>query len=109
MDNNNLNIKFVGYSDGGTLKQALKNRNYNMDLETFYNAVNQTTTCGCSCCKQDTVNLYCIQPISLPIKPTVLSLCVECLQSLPLILTVIGVDCGGSPPQLVDRKYVRWV
>lgn len=102
---NNINIKFMGYSDAGTLKQALKSRNFNMNLATFYKSVNQTTNSGCSCCKQDNVNLYCIQPISLPIKPVVLSLCVECLKSLPLELTIINIESNGAPPALISRTY----
>ena len=43
MDNNNISIKFIGHSSDGQLKKALKHRNYNMDLETFYNAVNQSS------------------------------------------------------------------
>ena len=103
----NISVKFLGHSGDGQLKQALKNRNYNMDLATFYKSVNQTTTCGCCCCKQDTTDLYCIQPISLPIKPAVLSLCVECLKSLPLGLSVINLNGRGAPPQLIDSIYVQ--
>ena len=106
MDNNNDNIKFVGYSADGTLKQALKNRKYTMDLKDFYNAVNQASSSGCSCCKQDDVKVYCIQLVGLaPIKPTVLSLCDECLKSLPIELTVINLSSKGSPPLLIDRQY----
>ncbi len=54
---NNINIKFLGHSSDGQLKQALKHRNYSMDLKEFYNAVNQTTSSGCSCCKQETHKL----------------------------------------------------
>lgn len=107
MNNNNFNIKFMGYSGDGQLKRVLKHRNYSMDLETFYNAVNHTTNSGCSCCKQDTSDLYCIQPVSLPIKPTVLSLCVECLESLPSGLSVINISGRGAPPQLIDSIYVQ--
>lgn len=106
-NNNNLSINFMGHSADGRLKDTLKHRNYNMDLETFYKSVNQTTNTGCSCCKQDTTDLYCIQPISLPIKPTVLSLCVECLKSLPLGLSVINLSGRGAPPQLTDNIFIQ--
>ncbi|MDR3597093.1 hypothetical protein [Clostridium sp.] len=107
-NNNNLNISFVGYA-GGSMKKALKNRTYAIHLEDFYKAVNQDTTSGCcSCCKKETI-IYAILPVLLPIKATALSICYECLRSLPLELTVTGVDCNGAPAQLIDRKYVRWV
>jgi hypothetical protein len=106
---NNINIKFVGYAGDGTMKNALKHRTYAISLEDFYNAVNQDSSGCCSCCKQENIILYAIQPVLLPIKATAVSLCYECLKSLPLELTVIGVDCNGAPPQLIDRKYESWV
>jgi hypothetical protein len=102
---NNINIKFVGYSDAGTMKNALNHRTYTVNLETFYNAVNQDSSGCCSYCKQETHKLYCIQPVSLPIKHTALSMCYECLKSLPIELTVINIDSNGSPPLLIDRQY----
>jgi len=108
-NNNNINISFVGYASDRNMKKALKHRTYAINLEDFYNAVNQDSSGCCSCCKQENVILYALQPVLLPIKATALSLCDECLRSLPLELTVIGVDCNGAPPQLIDRKYVRWV
>ncbi len=110
-NNNNISINFVGYAGGHSMKKALKNRTYAINLEDFYKAVNQDTTSSgcCSCCKQENIILYAIQPVLMPIKATALSLCDECLRSLPLELTVIGVDCNGAPPQLIDRKYVKWV
>ncbi len=105
----NINISFVGYASDGNMKKALKHRTYAINLEDFYSAVNQDNTSGCcSCCKKETT-VYAIQPVLLPIKHTALSICGECLQSLPLELTVIGVDCNGAPPQLIDRKYESWV
>ncbi len=99
------NIKFLGYSADGTLKQALKNREKPMYLETFYDAVNQTTDSNCcSCCKQE-VTIYAVQPVSLPIKPTVLSLCAECISKLPMELTAINLSGNGAPPLLVDKIY----
>lgn len=59
------NIKFLGYFSDGTLKKACKQCKNPTSLDTFYNAV---------------------QPVELPIKSAVLSLCVECLSSLPLAL-----------------------
>jgi len=101
----NTNITFVGYSSDGTMKQALKNRKYNINLEDFYNAVN-TTGSGCSCCKQEDVNVYAVQPVGIPqIKPSILSICSDCLQSLPIELTVINLDSHGAPPLLIDRTY----
>lgn len=111
MDNNNSNISinFVGYAGDRNMKNVLKNRTYAIYLDEFYDKVNQDNTSGCcSCCKKETT-IYAILPVLLPIKDTALSLCDECLRSLPLELTVIGVDCGGAPAQLIDRKYVRWV
>lgn len=108
-NNNNISINFVGYSSNSDMKKALKNRTYATSLEDFYSAVNQDSNGCCSCCKQENVILYAILPVLLPINATALSLCDECLMSLPLELTVIGVDCNGAPPQLVDRKYERWV
>lgn len=105
MDNTNINIKFVGYSSDGTMKNALKHRTYNTSLETFYGAVNQDSSGCCSCCKHDDVKVYCIQPVSLPIKATALSMCYECLKSLPIELTVINLDSDGAPPLLIDRMY----
>jgi hypothetical protein len=91
------------------MKNALKHRTYDINLDEFYDKVNQTTSSGCcSCCKKETT-IYAIQPVLLPIKAKVLSICDECLKSLPFELTVIGVDCNGAPPQLIDRKYDRWV
>lgn len=103
--NSNNNIKFLGYASDFNLKQALKHRKYTMSLKDFYNNVNQTTSSGCSCCKQDGVKVYCILPVGLPIKPIALSLCAECLQSLPMALTVINLDSNGAPPTLIYRQY----
>jgi len=104
----NINISFVGYA-GGDMKKALKNRTYAISLEDFYSAVNQDNTKSgcCSCCKKETT-VYAVLPVLLPIKATALSLCYECFRSLPLELTVVGVDCNGAPPQLIDRKYESW-
>ena len=75
------------------------------ELETFYNAVNQSTTSGCcSCCKQEVI-VYAVQPVGLPIKPTVLSLCVECARRIPVALEVINLSSKGAPPLLVDKIY----
>ena len=107
MDNNNIKVKvnFVGYAGDGTLKRALKSRKNPMDLETFYYVVNQTTTCGCSCCNQD-VKVYAIYVVGIPqIKSTTLSLCSECARALPEELTVISVDSNGAPPTLIYKKY----
>lgn len=100
-----MDIKFVGYSDAGTLKQALKHRTYNISLEDFYSAVSQDSSNCCSCCKQENITLYCVQPVSLPIKHTALSMCYECLKSLPIQLTVINLSGKGAPPLLIDRIY----
>lgn len=107
MDSNN--IKFVGYSADGTMKTALKHRDNPIKLDTFYNAVNQDSSNCCSCCKKENIILYAILPVGLPIKATALSLCDECLRSLPVELTVINIDSNGAPPQLIDRKYERCV
>jgi hypothetical protein len=106
---NNISISFLGYSDAGTMRNALKNRTYNTSLKDFYNAVNQDSSNCCSCCKQENIPLYCVQPVLMPIKATALSLCDECLRSLPLELTVINIDCNGTPPTLIDRIHVRLV
>lgn len=99
------NIKFLGYSADGTFKKALKNRENPMKLETFYNVVNQVTSSGCcSCCNQEVI-VYAVQPVSLPIKTTVLSLCTECLRSLPVELEVINLSSKGAPPLLIDKIY----
>lgn len=101
----NINIKFAGYFSDGTMKNALKHRENPMDLETFFKAVNQTTTSGCSCCKQD-VRVYCIMPVGIPqIKPTTLSLCYKCLKALPEAFEVINIDSNGCPPTLINRTY----
>jgi hypothetical protein len=103
MDNSNNNIRFVGYCADGTLRQALKHRKYAMNLKDFYNAVNQASS-GCSCCKQDDVKVYCMQPVGLLIKQTVLSLCVNCISNkLPIELTIINIDSNGAPPLLISR------
>lgn len=95
------NIKFLGYSADGTIKKALRNRKNPMSLETFYTAVNQATIGGCSCCKHD-AKVYCIQPVGIvQIKATALSLCIECLRSLPTELEVINIDSNGAPPALI--------
>jgi hypothetical protein len=47
-------IKSVGYSSDGTFKNALKSRKNPIELETFYNAVNQVSSNCFSCCKQET-------------------------------------------------------
>lgn len=104
MDNTNISIKFVGNFADGQLKAALKHRTYNISLEDFYNSVNQPSSSGCSCCKQDDVNLYCILPVELPIKQTTLSMCDRCLQALPIELTVINIDSVGCPPTLISRQ-----
>lgn len=98
-----MDIKFWGYSPDGSFKRACKNRENPMKLETFYNAVNQGTVGGCSCCTQD-VRVYAIYPVGLQqIKQTVLSLCYECLRSLPTDLKVINIDSNGAPPALIYR------
>lgn len=99
MDNN---TKFLGYCLDGTFKNALKTRKKHGTLKDFYEAVNQAS---CSCCKKETIILYAVQPVELPIKPTVLSLCIECLKSLPMELTVINLDSGGAPPLLINKIY----
>lgn len=104
MNNTNISINFVGNFADGQLKAALKHRKYNLSLETFYNAVNQSTTDGCSCCKKENVVIYAVVPVGLPIKPTVLSLCDECIQALPIELTVINLDSNGCPPTLISRQ-----
>lgn len=93
------NIKFLGYFADGTFKKACKRRENPTILDTFYNAVNQATASGC--CKQEVI-VYAVQPVELPIKPTVLSLCVGCLSSLPLALEVINLSSHGAPPLLVQ-------
>lgn len=101
----NINIKFLGYSADGSFKRAYKKRENPMSLETFFSAVNQATVGGCSCCKQDVI-VFAVQPVGIPqIKPTALSLCVECLRSLPVELEVINIDCNGAPPLLIDKIY----
>ncbi len=101
MDINNIN--FVGFSADGQFKRAYKHRENPMLLETFYGAVNQATAGGCSCCKKD-VRVYCIYPVGIvQIKIKVLSLCEECLRSLPKELKVINIDSNGSPPTLIYR------
>ncbi|MBC2581775.1 hypothetical protein [Clostridium sp. DJ247] len=96
------NIKFLGYFADGTFKKACKQRENPTSLDTFYNAVNQATASGCcSCCKQEVI-VYAVQPVELPIKPAVLSLCVECLSSLPIALEVINLSSHGAPPLLVQ-------
>lgn len=96
-------INFVGYSADGSFKRALRSRENPMDLETFYNAVNQTTSIGfCRCCKQENI-VFAVMTCGLPIKPYVLSLCVECLRSLPVELDVINVDSNGAPPALIYK------
>jgi hypothetical protein len=99
------NIKFLGYSADGTFKNALKTRKKHGTLEDFYNKVNQASSNCCSCCKQENITLYAVQPVGLPIKPTVLSICYECLKLLPKELTVINLSGKGSPPLLIDRQY----
>lgn len=98
-------IRFVGYFADGPFKQALKNRKTPMELETFFTAVNQAAAGGCSCCTQD-VRVYAIYSVGLQqIKQSVLSLCTECLKSLPVELEVINIDSNGSPPALIDKIY----
>lgn len=99
------NIKFVGYSDAGTMKTALKHRSSPIELETFYKRVNQASNGCCSCCKKENVVIYAIQPVGLPIKANALSLCYECLRSLPKELTVINTDSNGAPPALIYKIY----
>lgn len=99
MDTNN--IKFVGFSADGQFKMAYKHRESPMSLEAFYGAVNQATAGGCCCCKKD-VRVYCIYPVGIvQIKTKVLSLCCECLRSLPKELEVINIDSNGSPPTII--------
>jgi len=96
-------IKFLGYSADGSFKNAYKHRENPIELETFFNAVNQVTSSGCSCCRQD-VRVFAIQPVGIvQIKPTVLSLCTECLRSLPQELEVINIDSNGATPALIYR------
>lgn len=103
MDNTNTNISFVGYASDKTMQNALKNQENPIKLETFYNAVNQTTTSGCcSCCKKET-RVYAIYPVRLPIKAKVLSICYECLKALPKSLTVININSNGAPPALISQ------
>ena len=90
------NIKFLGYFSDGTFKKAYKQCENPTSLDTFYNAVNQAT--ASRCCKQDVI----VYAVELPIKPAVLSLCVECLSSLPLALEVITLSSHGAPPLLVQ-------
>lgn len=108
MDNNNVKIdaNFVGYAADGILKSALKNRTNPMELETFYEAVNQDTTTGkCSCCKQENLILYAIYVAGVPqIKHSTLSLCSECCSHLPSALKVISIDSNGAPPTLIYNK-----
>jgi hypothetical protein len=99
------NIKFLGYCADGTLKMALKTRKKHGTLEDFYKSVNQMSSSGCSCCRKETHKLYCIQPVGLPIKPTILSLCDECIRQLPEALTIINLSGKGSPPLLIDKIY----
>lgn len=95
------NIKFLGNFSDGTLKKACKQRENPTSLDTFYNAVNQATASRCcSCCKQEVI----VYAVELPIKPAVLSLCVECLSSLPLALEVINLSSHGAPPLLVQMQ-----
>jgi len=98
------NIKFLGNSADGQFKAALRHRKTPIELEAFYNAVNQVSNGCCSCYKQD-VKVFAVQPVGLPIKATVLSLCDECLRSLPMELTVINISGKGSPPLLIDKIY----
>jgi hypothetical protein len=99
-----MDIKFIGYSADRQLRKACNQRENPMELKNFYNAVNQDTASGCSCCKKDTVRVYAIQPVGIPqIKPSVLSLCAECLRSLSTDLMVINIDSNGAPPALIYR------
>jgi hypothetical protein len=103
MDNNNLKVRFVGYAGDGQLKAALKSRKNPIELETFYNAVNQTTTGGCSCCKQD-AKVYAIYVVGIPqINNSTISLCSECASQLPEPLTIISIDSNGAPPTLIQK------
>ncbi|CDX01516.1 Hypothetical protein DPCES_1629 [Desulfitobacterium hafniense] len=94
-------IKFIGYCPDGQFKMALKNRKNPMELETFFTAVNQAAAGGCGCCKQD-AKVYAVYPAGLhQIKPDVLSICAECLKSLPTELDVINIDSNNAPPALI--------
>ena len=100
------NIRFVGYFADGQFKQALKNRENPMELETFFTTVNQGAVGGCCCCMQQEVRVYAIYPVGLQqIKQSVLSLCTECLKSLPVELEVINIDSNGAPPALIYKIY----
>jgi hypothetical protein len=99
MDTNN--IKFLGYGADGLFQKACKQRENPMNLQCFFNAVNQDTTNGCcSCCKQDGVVVYAVMQWGLPIKPNSLSLCVNCVRKLPLALKVHNLGSNGAPPML---------
>jgi len=105
MDTNN--IKFVGFSADGQFKKAYKQRENPMSLESFCTAVNQPTTSSCcSCCRQD-VKVFAVQPVGVAqIKTIILSLCYECLKSLPAELEIINIDSNGAPPALIYGSEV---
>jgi hypothetical protein len=71
----------MSYCSDYELKDAYAARAIPMEFEAFYDNVNQGGR-GCSCCKQD-ARLYAVYAASLPIKPDMLSLCLECLRRLP--------------------------
>lgn len=97
------NTKSIGNSADGQFKVALKARESSVKLETFYNAVNQASSSNCcSCCSKETL-VYAVKTGLLPIKPTIINLCGECLASLPNELSVINLNSIWSPPLLIYK------
>lgn len=79
------------------------NKKNPMTLEDFFNAVNQDSDYKyCSCCKKETL-VYAIKTGVLPIKPTIINVCGECLEVLPEELSIINHDKIGSPPVLIYK------
>jgi hypothetical protein len=74
-----------------------------LELEVFYNAVDQNGG-GCSCCKKQEVRLYAIFNGGLPIKTDVMALCDACISRLPAELEIINISSNGAPPALRCKK-----